>query len=116
DQLEGVPSTRGQIAPGIPDDPHRVHLLSCCRGRCRHAFPAFRAEQWPPGYLPPAPPLFPGSSASSAVRGNAFQRRGRALCSAAFFCLENAIMDTSTLLMGSWPIRTHANRFYGTVK
>ena len=24
--------------------------------------------------------------------------------------------DTSTLLTGSWPIRTHANRFYGTVK
>src|SRR5947209_11314756 len=26
------------------------------------------------------------------------------------------MMDTSTLLTGSWPIRTHANRFYGTVK
>src|SRR5438270_12220694 len=26
------------------------------------------------------------------------------------------MMDTSTLLTGSWPTRTHANRFYGTVK
>src|SRR2546421_9960616 len=24
--------------------------------------------------------------------------------------------DTSTLLTGSWPLRTHANRFYGTAK
>src|SRR5437762_12548266 len=26
------------------------------------------------------------------------------------------MMDASTLLTGSWPVRTHANRFYGTVK
>src|SRR5947208_15504599 len=30
--------------------------------------------------------------------------------------MENAMIDTSTLLTGSWPVRTHANRFYGTVK